>query len=277
MSWYADTSRTARFNALLIVPVPAAPAPAAWRRLPPSAARSQTGGAGRHKCRSCEIGILVTFSHRLLQALIEQRRGIGSWRRFKPSALQFLDTEVCSTGCPREEANMRHLSVWVIEFFKPSEGGGFTLSWHSVLSVSRWFASMSIKQGGATCLRTHANCTKGRGFPSTIPPSSSVSAQAAENYLIPGRANANASSCRILCLKSRDESQRWLQSCSSRKIRRNLFYRRQHILMNCWTRHLRKRFRPAIRSLSILRSSHRARNNDNTRVSSSAQARRRRR
>jgi hypothetical protein len=83
VSWYADTSRTARFNALLIVPVPAAPAPAAWRRLPPSAARSQTGGAGRHKCRSCEIGILVTFSHRLLQALIEQWRGIGSCRRFK--------------------------------------------------------------------------------------------------------------------------------------------------------------------------------------------------
>jgi hypothetical protein len=44
-----------------------------------------------------------------------------------------------------------------------------------------------------------------------MPPSSSVSAQAVESYLIPGRTNANASSCRILCLMSRDESQRWLQ------------------------------------------------------------------
>ncbi len=158
-----------------------------------------------------------------------------------------------------------------------SEGGGFTLSWHSVPSVSRWFASMSIRQGGATCLRTRANYTKGRGFPSTMPPSSSVSAQETESYLIPGRTNANASSCRILCLKSRDESQGWLQIMLASKNRGNLFYRRQHILMNCLTRHLRKRFRPAIRSLSILRSSHRARNNDNTRVSSSAQARRRRR
>jgi hypothetical protein len=36
----------------------------------------------------------------------------------KPRAHQFLDTEVCSSGCPREEANMRHLSVWILEFFK---------------------------------------------------------------------------------------------------------------------------------------------------------------
>jgi len=55
-----------------------------------------------------------------------------------------------------------------------------------------------------TCSGTRANYTRGLGFRSIMPPSSSASAQATQSYSTPGRTNANASSCRVPCLKNNE-------------------------------------------------------------------------
>ena len=79
------------------------------------------------------------------------------------------------------------------------------------------------------CSRTRATDTKGLGFPSTMPPSSSVSAQAAESCSTPGRTNVNASSCPIRCLNNNEG--RGLLGCGGRmRVIRSPGGRRSHSL-----------------------------------------------
>ncbi len=83
-----------------------------------------------------------------------------------------------------------------------SAGGGFTLSRHNARSANRWFGSMLIKQAVGMCSRTRVHCTRGLGFPSTMPPIANAQAQGAQSYSTRARTNINTSSCPVLCLKN---------------------------------------------------------------------------
>jgi hypothetical protein len=84
------------------------------------------------------------------------------------------------------------------------QGGGFILLRRGVPSAARWFGSTRITQAVSMPSRTRANYTRDLGFPSTTPPGSSASAQAAQSHSTPGRTNIRNSRCSILCLKDND-------------------------------------------------------------------------
>ncbi len=152
------------------------------------------------------LGRILDFVHR--RPIARAGRASGDTCG-EGSVYQFLDTEVCCGGLKMVSGRICGTCPYgLLSSSSFLEGGGYTLLRLNAPSASRWFASTSMKQDADTCLRTRANYTKGRGFPSTIQRRISVSAQGVRGCLILGRTSINASSCPVRCLKNDGASPR---------------------------------------------------------------------
>ena len=89
---------------------------------------------------------------------------------------------------------MRHLSVWVIEFFKLL-GGQRLRPLTAQCPICQQMVRLHLNRAGRRHVFAHARALyEGARFPCTMPPRLSVSPQVAQGYSILAPANINASS-----------------------------------------------------------------------------------
>ena len=105
--------------------------------------------------------------------------------------------------------DMRHISVWVVEFIKLARaGGGFTRSPPNARSASRWSASTSIKPAAATSSPMPADCTRAADLACITRPRCGASAPAPRPCSIPARTNIKVSTCPARCSTSHEPRRR---------------------------------------------------------------------
>ena len=100
---------------------------------------------------------------------------------------------------------MRHLGVWVAEFFKLL-GGRRLHPLTTQCPICQQMVRLHVNRAGRRHVFAHARAiyTTVPDFPRTKPPRSSVWGQIAQSYSILARANMNALSCPGACSKNNE-------------------------------------------------------------------------